>query len=152
MRVQTVPVTAAQGDSPTQPCLWQLRSRDEAAEFWHAEFGHLDADAQAPATAPAPGGAAAAEQAPGGSTGQAPGGGSGGEREGSRPMVFSVASAPAEQAPGGGGQAWREQAPPGSSGGHAQESGRESSQPLVCSVTRTAAGRRRRACTCRRRQ
>ncbi|KAK9838316.1 hypothetical protein WJX81_004157 [Elliptochloris bilobata] len=37
--------------SATHPCLWQLRSREEAAAAWQAEFRHLDAPAAATAGA-----------------------------------------------------------------------------------------------------
>lgn len=66
---------AAQAGAPRQPCMWQLRSREEAAAAWQAEFGYLDGPAPAPAAAGAEQGAA--EQA-----------GSGGREQ---TMVYAVA-------------------------------------------------------------
>jgi len=77
----------AQGDRPAPPCLWQLRSREEAAEAWRSEFGHLEEGAEAPAAASVP--ASAERSATGAAEGAA--GGSAGAGQGSQPMVFAVA-------------------------------------------------------------
>ena len=48
----------SQADAPRQPCMWQLRSHEEAAAAWQAEFGHLDVPSPAPGVAGAKQGAA----------------------------------------------------------------------------------------------
>ena len=68
--------TAAQAGAPRQPCMWQLRSREEAAAAWQAEFGYLDA--------PAP--ALAAEQGAEQGAAEQAGGGAG-----EQTMVYAVA-------------------------------------------------------------